>query len=217
MPNEIGVLRMGRGINLKWDEWTPGLETGELTLRDVLATMPRSDEEEVPEIIRRYENPSSPDALPGAISLDRHDCLHVIFGRGMHVDDEAFIIGATMGAASDLTDEDVETFIRVSTEDYPVHWRFSEQNINSFKLGLGFSNEHLPNADIHLVPLETEMWKEKTVAEIRKELGVSKHELRAYFRYSKTLNPDLSASMRLDTSASRDDGRTQFKDLEGKE
>lgn len=82
---------------------------------------------------------------------------------------------------------------------------------------MGFSNEHLENADIHLIPFETETWQSKKIAQIRDELGVSKHELRAYFRYSQTLNPELSASKRLDTSTSRDDGRIRSTKIEGKE
>ncbi|MEM9140867.1 MAG: hypothetical protein AAGB15_13660, partial [Pseudomonadota bacterium] len=81
---------MGREL-LKWNEWSPGLDTDDMTVRQVLATMPRSDPNDVPAIVRKYENPESPDRLPGAISLDRHDCLHVILGRGLHVQDEAFI------------------------------------------------------------------------------------------------------------------------------
>ncbi|MBL4559174.1 MAG: hypothetical protein JKP98_25385 [Rhodobacteraceae bacterium] len=83
---------MGRAL-LNWDEWNPGLDTDAMTLGAVLATMPAAAAEDVPAIIRKYENPDSPDALPGAIALDRHDCLHVLLGRGLHVQDEAFIIG----------------------------------------------------------------------------------------------------------------------------
>ena len=99
---------MGRRVDLNWDEWSPGLDTDDMTIAEVLASMPAAEAGDVPEIIRKYENPESPDALPGAIHLNRHDCIHVLLGRGLHVQDEAFIIGVTMGAASDLTDADVE-------------------------------------------------------------------------------------------------------------
>src|SRR6056297_825277 len=102
---------MGRAL-LDWDEWNPGLDTDDMTLRAVLDTLPAAAAEDVPEIIRKYENPESPDALPGAIALARHDCIHVLLGRGLHVQDEAFVIGATMGAASDIADEGVHRRIR---------------------------------------------------------------------------------------------------------
>ncbi|MEO1307638.1 MAG: hypothetical protein AAFV38_06825, partial [Pseudomonadota bacterium] len=155
--------------------------------------------------IRRYENPESPDALPGAISLPRHDCIHVLLGRGLHVQDEAFIIGATMGAASDITGEIVEFFIKVSTTEYPKHWRFQQEHIPSFRLGVGFSMDNLRAKDLHLIPLENEPWQSKTVRDARLELGIVKEELRAYFRKAELLVPGTRASRRLDTSAQRTD------------
>lgn len=197
---------MGRRVDLKWDEWNPGLDTDDMTIADVLLTMPAADAEDVPEIIRKYENPSSPDALPGSIELDRHDCIHVLLGRGLHVQDEAFVIGATMGAASDITDEAVDFFIRVSTTEYPKHWRFEEAHIPSFRLGVGFSVDNLPNKDLHLIPLEAEPWQSMKVKDARDKLGISKHELRAYFRKAEILVPGTPATRRLDTSPHRDDG-----------
>ncbi|MEM1162873.1 MAG: hypothetical protein AAGJ28_18260 [Pseudomonadota bacterium] len=195
---------MGRKL-LKWNEWSPGLDTDEMTVREVLATMPRSDPDDVPEIVRRYENPESPEKLPGAISLDRHDCLHVIFGRGLHVQDEAFIIGATMGAASDITEEVVERFIRISTTEYPEAWRFLPEHIASYRLGVGFAEDMIPNTDLHLTPFEEPPLFDKTVAAIRRDLGLVKAEMRAYFRSEEILVPGSRATRRLDTSAQRQD------------
>ncbi|MEM1299218.1 MAG: hypothetical protein AAGH68_08035 [Pseudomonadota bacterium] len=195
---------MGRKL-LKWNEWSPGLDTDDMTLREVLATMPRSDPDDVPEIVRRYENPESPERLPGAISLDRHDCLHVVLGRGLHVQDEAFIIGATMGAASDITEEVVERFIHISTTDYPEAWRFLPEHIASYRLGVGFALDLMPNADLHLTPYEEPPLFDTKVAEVRRSLGLVKAEMRAYFRSEEILVPGSRATRRLDTSARRED------------
>lgn len=206
---------MGRRIDLNWDEWSPGLDTDDMTLAEVLATMPAANADEVPEIIKKYENPESPDALPGAISLARHDCIHVLIGRGLHVQDEAFVIGATMGAASDISDEVVETFIRISTQEYPKHWRFEEEHIPSYRLGVGFAMDNLRKRDLHLIPLEESPWQEKTVRQARKDLGIVKEELRAYFRKAELLVPGTKATRRLDTSAQRTD-RALRQDGEGR-
>jgi len=196
---------MGRRVDLNWDEWSPGLDTDDMTIAEVLATMPAAEADDVPEIIKKYENPESPDALPGAIHLNRHDCIHVLVGRGLHVQDEAFVIGATMGAASDITDEVVEFFIKVSTTQYPKHWRFEEEHIPSYRLGVGFAMDNMRGKDLHLIPLEDEPWQSKTVAQARKDLGISKPELRAYFRKAELLVPGTRATRRLDTSAQRND------------
>lgn len=195
---------MGRAL-LQWDEWAPGLDTGHMTLAEVLATMPAANAEDVPEIIRRYENPESPEALPGSISLERHDCIHAILGRGLHVQDEAFIIGATMGAASDFTDEAKAFFIKVSTTQYPEHWRFEEDHIASYRLGVGYAEDHSGMRDIHLIPLETAPWQSRLVSDIRKEMGLSVEEMRAYYRAETLLVPGSRATTRLDTSAKRID------------
>lgn len=203
---------MGRRVDLNWDEWNPGLDTDEMTIAEVLASMPAADADDVPEIIKKYENPDSPDALPGAITLARHDCIHVLLGRGLHVQDEAFVIGATMGAASDITGEIVDFFIKVSTTEYPEHWRFEEEHIPSFRLGVGFSMDNLPGKNLHLIPFEEEPWQSKSVREARRDLGIVKEELRAYFRKAELLVPGTRATRRLDTSAQRDDTQLKQRD-----
>jgi len=195
---------MGRAL-LQWDEWNPGLDTDDMTLSEVLASLPAAEAEDVPEIIRRYENPESPEALPGSISLERHDCIHAILGRGLHVQDEAFVIGATMGAASDFTDEAMETFIKVSTQEYPKHWRFTEENIMSYRLGVGFAEDHPLFTDLHLIPLEDDEWQKWTIRDLRKHFGLVKAEMRAYYRSEEILTPGTRASRRLDTCARRHD------------
>lgn len=203
---------MGRRVDLKWDEWNPGLDTDDLTLREVLATMPAANADDVPEIIQKYENPKSPDALPGSIELDRHDCIHVLLGRGLHVQDEAFVIGATMGAASDITSEHIDFFIEVSTKEYPKHWRFEEDHIASFRLGVGFAVDNMNNKDLHLIPMEQEPWQSMTVREFRRKIGIAKEELRAYYRKAELLVPGTKATRRLDTSAQRSDTRLGHRD-----
>lgn len=196
---------MGRKL-LKWNEWSPGLDTDHLTIKEVLATMPRSDPDDVPEIVRKYENPESPDCLPGSISLDRHDCLHALLGRGLHVQDEAFIIGATMGAASDITKAVVDKFIQISTTEYPEAWRFEEDHIASYKLGIGFAEDALRNKDLHLTPFESTPLFDTTIGEVRASLGLNKEEMRAYFRAEEILVPGSRATRRLDVDPQRDDG-----------
>lgn len=195
---------MGREL-LEWNEWQPGLDTDEMTLGDVLASMPKSDANAVPEIVRRYENPESPEAFPGSITLARHDCLHVILGRGLHVQDEAFVIGATMGSASDITGEILDRFIEISTTLYPPVWRFKPEHIPTYRLGVGFSLDNLAGKDLHLTPFEAPENLAKSVKSLRDDLGLVKAEMRAYYRKEELLVPGTRATRRLDTSAKRTD------------
>ncbi|MEO1404387.1 MAG: hypothetical protein AAFV72_24485 [Cyanobacteria bacterium J06635_1] len=71
--------------------------TAQLTLQEANERLNLNEPGEIPLIIRLFENPESPIALPGNISLYGHDCLYILFNRGISLADEAFIIGFTMG------------------------------------------------------------------------------------------------------------------------
>ena len=45
---------MGRRVDLNWDEWTPGLDTDDMTIAEVLATLPAANADEVPHIAEEY-------------------------------------------------------------------------------------------------------------------------------------------------------------------
>jgi hypothetical protein len=189
---------------LRWSDWTPGLDNDAMTLGEVIATLPGDEPEAIPEIIRRYENPASPDALPGAVSLARHDCIHALLGRGLRLQDEAFVIGFTMGAASAINELHLATFEYVAVHDYPKPYNFEPEHLLAFRLGVGAATDMSPGTDIHLAPLEDRM--DATVGELRRDFGIQTAELRAYFRKEELLLPGTRSSRRLDTSARRGDG-----------
>lgn len=74
---------------------------------------------DIPLIIRLLENPTSPIALPGKISLHNHDCLHIVLGIGVDPKDEAFIIGFTMGNDDRIKAWHVQLFKFLSRFIYP--------------------------------------------------------------------------------------------------
>ena len=80
---------------LKWYEWNPGLHNGKCNLQEVINGLPAATAEDIPWLVRLFENPASALAFPGAINLARHDAIHVLLGRGLRNQDEAFVIGFT--------------------------------------------------------------------------------------------------------------------------
>ncbi|MDP6706520.1 MAG: hypothetical protein QF893_09280 [Alphaproteobacteria bacterium] len=188
---------------LRWSEWSPGLDNDSMTLGEVLATLPGDEPEAIPDVIRKYENPASADALPGAVSLARHDCIHALLGRGLRLQDEAFVIGFTMGAARAINERHLATFEFVSVHDYPKPYNFEPEHLLAFRLGVGAATDMSRDADIHLCPLEARL--ETTMSDLRREFGIQVGELRAYFRKEELLLPGTRSSRRLDTSARRDD------------
>jgi len=80
------------------------LRTNQRTLRhafDSLMSVGNS-QDEVPLIVRLAENPeyhfSGLGFFKGRVTLEQHDDIHIILGRGLTLMDEAFVLGFTMGS-----------------------------------------------------------------------------------------------------------------------
>ena len=183
-----------------WKVWTPSsVKKGDkpfhwMTLQQVFDHMPRIEAEKIPEIVRKYENPESEYALPGAISLFRHDIIHILLDRGLLPADEAFIIGVTMASDHEFKDEHAEKFAKIATEEYPEPYNFTKNELNSYFLGVGYGLEHLNGVNLHKIPFE-DMMNER-IFDVRYELGINVPELNAYSRIEKLMG-DCIATRRL--------------------
>ncbi len=217
---------MARGLN--YLQWNPGTNHGERTFREVLATLPATPPDGIPWVIRLFENPSSRWASPGAITLARHDHVHVLLGRGLKGEDEGFVIGFTCGAATQvenrqtallramtylvapfadrrardrrIRDWQYAIFEFAATRLYRPPYRFGHDEITAFRLGYGFG-ERCPVRDVHDFPFEDH--EDDTVGEVRERLGVGVAQLEAVYRQERALLHSR-ASERLDTDADED-------------
>lgn len=183
-------------INTKfWTEWFPGLDNDHRTLREVYNTLPGFPPEKVPAIVRKYENPESPDALPGAVSLLRHDLIHILLGRGLLDQDEAFVIGFTMGTAKEgLTEKHVGKFKAILHAKYPEPYRIAEEDLIAFDLGVRTGRE-MGIKDLYKFPIEDFM--DLTIGEMREKLGISTARLREIYREEASLIPNTLETARL--------------------
>ena len=109
-----------------------------ITLKSVYQEMNLDNQSDIPLIIRLLENPSSPIALPGKISLHNHDCLHIILGLGVSAAEEAFLIGFTMGNDDRTKIWHVRLFKFIARFVYPLQYRFNHQHLNIFDLGFEY-------------------------------------------------------------------------------
>ena len=107
----------------------------DLILKSVYQQMNLDNQSDIPLIIKLFENPSSPIALPGKISLHNHDCLHIILGLGVSAAEEAFIIGFTMGNDDVTKIWHVRLFKFISRFIYPPKYRFNRRHLKVFDLG----------------------------------------------------------------------------------
>jgi hypothetical protein len=78
-----------------------------------------------PYIVWLFENPASPLALPGSISLEKHDYVHCLLDKNLSLASEAYVIGFTMGCDPRTNDFHLWLFKILSCYLYPRQYRFS--------------------------------------------------------------------------------------------
>jgi len=148
---------------------TIGSYTSQHTLKSVYQILKGDKQSDIPFMIWLWENPQSFLPFPGKIDLCRHDYLHILLERRFSLDDEAFVIGFTMG--NDLKTKSIHCLILkfISKYFYPPSHRFSQKHFWSFDLGFSSgSKTKIKN----LNQLDFSVYEEKTISEIRKELGI---------------------------------------------
>ena len=84
------------------------------------------EQKDISWIVWLFENPESPLALHGAASLYTHDHIHLLLDRCIDKEDEAFVIGYSMGNDEKTTRFDVGLFKFISRFLYPKDYRFDE-------------------------------------------------------------------------------------------
>jgi hypothetical protein len=117
-------------------------QANSMTLREAVESLGRYQQTDIPWQIWLFENPDSPIALPGSITLFNHDCLHVLLGRGLSNHDEAFILGFTMGNDLQTKWYHVVFFKFLSATFYPKKYRFTWDQMQLFDLGYRLGRTH---------------------------------------------------------------------------
>ena len=177
-----------------WRMWSPGLDNDDLTLREVLATLPAAPPGAIPWIVRLFENPRGWLRLHGAVDLARHDRIHVLLGRGLLGQDEAFVIGFTMGSTKRLFDLERMFFKLIAAYVYPEPYRIAWKTLAAYDLGveagrsLGVKNLHLAVGDEVL---------DRPLGDVRRTLGIDTDRLRGFYARERAALPDTAASRRL--------------------
>jgi hypothetical protein len=77
------VFDPAHGDDEVWRNWNPTLDNDHLTLGEVYESLPGFPPEAIHPLVCLFENPESRLAFPGVASLRRHDCLHILLGRGL--------------------------------------------------------------------------------------------------------------------------------------
>ncbi len=176
-----------------WTSWYPGLENDAMLVRDVVATLPGIKSEEVPAIIRAFENPASPLKLPGACTLEQHDVLHVLLGRGLMDQDEAFVLGFTAASDPAFSDADVERY-KTAFSIYPEPYCIRGTDLIAFELGT-VAARRMGVQRLYL--LDTDSCMGLSVGVARRQLGIDKEQLLDVYEEERRRIPGTPWSHRL--------------------
>ena len=108
-----------------------------------LAKDTTKDKSDIPWLVWLMENPKSPLHLHGASALNDHDYVHVILDRGQANNDEAFVIGFTMGNDDRTKSWESKLFKFISRWLYSKSERFTKKQLKIFDSGFKYGRSKL--------------------------------------------------------------------------
>jgi hypothetical protein len=168
------------------ETWHISLKDDSIVIREALKTMEswKLYQEDVPFIIRFFEHPDYM-ILPGAVTLDNHDIIHILLSRGALPKDEAFVIGFTMGTTRQVNCIDRGIFKFATRFLYPDGYRFGPDEHKVFDIGLQAATAMKKCPDLSMLDLS--MYIDYTVKEARKSLNIDCTELTKRYALEKAL------------------------------
>lgn len=183
-----------------WGMWYPGLENDDCSMQEILQTLPGVAESAIPQEVHLFENPKSAIALPGAVSLEWHDAIHILLGRGLLDQDEAFVIGFTMGNASAFREEDATILRNALCHTYPEPFRVHGGKLLAFDLGVE-AGRMIGVPD--LADQNGRFSNQETLRSWRQHFGIDKEMLRSFYARENLTIPRTLESARLPLEVSQ--------------
>ena len=184
--------------------WFVPLAQDSLTLREAMAEMDKIalEQGDIPLIVKLVENPDydylpGMDIFSGATSLETHDYIHLLLGRGVLPKDEAFILGFTMGSTNRVGAFEEKLYGLFTRYLYPKHYRFSKQDFEVYKdaVRLGYISDCRP-----LDKVDYKALLDVTLKEAREAVGIETPLLQAYYDIEAKRYPESPESQRLVTT-----------------
>jgi hypothetical protein len=113
------------------------------SLNIFLMTNTAKKQKDISWLVWLIENPKSPFHLHGAATLHDHDHIHILLRRGKANDDEAFVIGFTMGNDDRTKSWESKLFKFISRWLYPKGERFTKKQLKIFDSGFRYGQSKL--------------------------------------------------------------------------
>jgi hypothetical protein len=150
-----------------WNEYPDRLDAS--TLVAACEDLQGDPPEEIPFVVWLLENPSSPFNMPGSIDLFGHDCIHLLLKKGFSPDDEAYVVGFTMGNDANTSWIHLLILKIAAYCLYPRKYRFSYSKIKIFDRGVRLGRRTKTR---NINKLDWSKWNHRLLKDIRSELGL---------------------------------------------
>jgi hypothetical protein len=133
-----------------------------LTLQEAYLAFRKDPPEAIPFWVWLMENPDSPLPFVGQVSLEHHDLIHVILGLGVSREEEAEVVGWTLGNEG-IEVWEILLFLWVAMVLYPEPYQFRYQDLPFFFYGLE-QGKSVPRLKLEQID------RSRPLAEIRAEV-----------------------------------------------
>jgi hypothetical protein len=141
------------------------------TLKQAQASLQGDPPQAIPWLVWLLENPASQVALPGAIDLYGHDCMHLLLKQGFSAAHEAYVVGFTMGNSTKSRSWHL-TLIRYAAHYlYPQKYRMDSDHLEIFDVGVK-AGLACPTRDLCEVNFRD--WDDLTLEAARSQIGIKK-------------------------------------------
>ena len=140
-----------------------------------LETLGGFEQQDIPFWIWLLENPQSLISLPGSISLFNHDCLHILLDCGLSLEDEAFVIGFTMGNDPRTNPFHIAIYYFFASFIFPADYRFNAEQFKHFFAGYKMARE-IDFSCIHKVDFGA--YRDSTIGDLRSKFGIDIQKVR---------------------------------------
>lgn len=146
------------------------------SLSEQLGRLGGFKQEDIPFWIWLIENPQSPLSLPGSINLFNHDCLHILLDCGLTLEDEAFVIGFTMGNDPSTRSFHLAIYKFFASFVFPAEYRFTKEHFKFFFAGYDIGREINSNC---MHKIDFNKYLDRKIVDLRKDLGIDIIKIRA--------------------------------------
>ncbi|MEH2433304.1 MAG: hypothetical protein V7K25_03465 [Nostoc sp.] len=156
------------------------LDIAQMNLKKVHTVIFSLHKPKIPFVISLLENPNSPLALPGKISLRHHDYIHILLGRGISPQDEDFVIGFTMG--NDLKSNQLHLFIYklFAKFIYLYSDKFSSLDLITFNFGFIYGRNIKFK---QLNEINFEIYQDEPIGNLKNIFGINHKNIKLIEKY----------------------------------